>query len=75
MNQPLVITEEEFADNFDFCLAMCERNRVVWRIERPDGKAVMCVPVTDVPHVAPEIQKQVEEFRQQFLDNATTDTI
>jgi hypothetical protein len=72
---PLTITEEEFGQYMEFCIDMCDRNRVSWRIERQDGTAVMCVPITKVAPIAPEIQEQVEQFRQQFLDNPPTDTI
>ena len=72
---PLRITEEEFGNYLEFCIDMCERNRVVWRIERPDGSAVMCVPVNQVPAISQEVQDQVEEFRKHFLDNTPADTI
>jgi hypothetical protein len=72
---PLCITEEEFGNYLEFCIDMCERNRVVWRIERPDGSAVMCVPVNQVPAISQEVQDQVEEFRKHFLDNTPADTI
>ena len=69
INQPLNITEQEFLDHMEFCIDMCERNRVVWRIEREDGKAVMCVPVKQENPIPAEVQEQVEEFQRQFLDN------
>ena len=72
---PLCITEEEFGNYLEFCIDMCERNRVVWRIERPDGSAVMCVPVNQVPAISQEVQDQVEEFRKHFLDNPPADAI
>jgi len=72
---PLNITEKEFGQYMEFCIDMCERNRVVWRIERPDGTAIMCVPVAQVAPIAPEIQEQVEEFRQQYLDSQAADPI
>ena len=72
---PLCITEEEFGNYLEFCIDMCERNRVVWRIERPDGSAVMCVPVNQVPAISQEVQDQVEEFRKHFIDNTPADTI
>ena len=72
---PLNITEKEFHDYMEFCIDMCERNKVVWRIERPDGAVVMCVPVNQVPAISQDVKDQVEEFRKQFLDNPPEDTI
>ena len=45
INQPIVITEQEFHDYMEFCIDVANRNNVVWRIERPNGDAVMCVLV------------------------------
>ena len=39
------ITEEEAVNNLSFLITMCERNRTVWRIKRPDGCVVMLSPV------------------------------
>lgn len=68
MNQPLNITEQEFQDHMEFCIDMCERNRVVWRIEREDGKAVMCVPVYQESAIDPNVQEQLLEFQKQFME-------
>lgn len=68
MNQPLNITEQEFHDYLEFCIDMCERNRVIWRIEREDGRAVMCVPIVQEIPIDPEVQEQVEEFKKQFME-------
>lgn len=72
---PLNITEEEFGKYMEFCIDMCERNKVVWRIQRPDGATVMCVPVNQISPIDPEVQEQVEEFRKQFLDNPPSSDI
>jgi len=64
MNQPLNITEQEFSDHMEFCIDMCERNHVVWRIESKDGKVVMCVPVSQEVAIDPEMQEQLLEFKK-----------
>ena len=48
---------------------MCERNRVIWRIEREDGKAVLMSPIlqSSLP-VSDDVVTQVEEFRKQYLE-------
>lgn len=65
---PLRITEQEFYDHMEFCIDMCERNNAVWRIEREDGKAVMCVPIKQSSPIPDEVQEQVEEFKRQFME-------
>ena len=68
MNEPIRVTEEEAEKYFEFMVEMCERNRSIWRIERPDGSAVMLCPIVQtaapVPH---EVMEQVEEFKKEFL--------
>ena len=63
------ITEEEAVKNLSFLITMCERNRTVWRIKRPDGVVVMLSPVIQSgPPVDQEVLNQVEEFRKDFVD-------
>jgi len=65
------ITEEEAVTNLSFLLTMCERNRTVWRIKRPDGSVALLSPVLQSgPPVDTDVLKQVEEFRKDFVDNA-----
>jgi hypothetical protein len=69
MNEPISVTLEEAEKYFEFLVDMCERNRCVWRIERPDGAAVILAPVVQSgPPLSEEVIDQVEEFRKQFLD-------
>ena len=75
INQPLVITEQEFYDYMEFCIDLCNRNNVVFRIERKDGTAVMCVPVKQESVIPNDVQEQVEEFQKQFLDNLDPDPV
>ena len=68
MNTPLTVTEEEATKHLEFLISMCERNRTIWRIQREDGKAVLMSPIVQSgPPVSDEVVDQVEEFRQQFL--------
>ncbi len=68
MNTPLTVTEEEATKHLEFLISMCERNRTIWRIQREDGKAVLMSPIVQSgPPVSDEVVGQVEEFRQQFL--------
>ncbi|ABA46995.1 gp22 [Synechococcus phage syn9] len=70
MNEPIKVTLAEAEKYFEFMVDMCERNRCVWRIERPDGAAVILAPVIQSgPPLSEEVIDQVEEFRKQFLDN------
>lgn len=76
MNEPIRITEAEAEQYLEFLVDMCERNRCIWRIDRPDGSAVMLCPVVQtaapVPH---EVMEQVEEFKKQFMEeNASRDS-
>jgi len=69
MNEPISVTLEEAEKYFEFLVDMCERNRCVWRIERPDGAAAILAPVVQSgPPLSEEVIDQVEEFRKQFLD-------
>ena len=69
MNPPINVTEQEATEHLEFLVNMCERNRVIWRIEREDGKAVLMCPIAQSgPPVSEDVVTQVEEFRQQFLN-------
>jgi hypothetical protein len=69
MNEPIRVTLEEAERYFDFLVDMCERNRCVWRIERPDGAAVILAPVVQSgPPLSEDVIDQVEEFRKQFIE-------
>jgi len=69
MNEPIRVTEAEAQEYLDFMVNMCERNRCVWRIERPDGKAVILAPVLQSgPPISEDVIGQVEEFRKQFIE-------
>lgn len=64
------VTEEEACKNLKFLLTMTERNRTVWRIKSPEGAVALLSPVIQSgPPVDEEVLKQVEEFRQDFVDN------
>tara|TARA_B100002019_G_scaffold250915_1_gene231069 strand:+ start:23645 stop:23875 length:231 start_codon:yes stop_codon:yes gene_type:complete len=70
MNDTIRITEAEAEKYLEFLVDMCERNRCVWRIERPDGAAVILAPIVQSgPPISDEVVNEVEEFRKQFLDN------
>ena len=69
MNEPIRVTLEEAEKYFEFLIDMCERNRCVWRIERPDGAAVILAPVVQSgPPLSEDVIDQVEEFRKQFIE-------
>lgn len=68
MNEPISITLAEAEQYLEFLIDMCERNRCVWRIERPDGAAVILAPIVQSgPPLSEEVIDQVEEFRKQFV--------
>ena len=69
MNPPINCTLQEAEDHLEFLVNMCERNRVIWRIEREDGKAVLMSPIlqSSLP-VSDDVVNQVEEFRKQFVE-------
>lgn len=72
MNEPIRVTEEEAEKYLEFLVDMCERNRCIWRIERPNGTDVMLVPIIQtaapIPH---DVMEQVEEFKNEFLAKQT----
>lgn len=74
MNDPIRVTEAEAEQYLEFMVDMCERNRCVWRIERPDGAAVILAPIIQSgPPLSEELLNQVEDFKRQFLEeNATS---
>ncbi len=69
MNPPINCTFQEASEHLEFLVNMCERNRVIWRIEREDGKAVLMSPIlqSSLP-VSDDVVTQVEEFRKQYLE-------
>lgn len=68
------ISEEEAISNLPFLLTMCERNRTVWRIKRPDGAVAILSPVVQSgPPVDKEVLDQVEEFRKGYLESTPDD--
>tara|TARA_B100000035_G_scaffold2899_1_gene2507 strand:- start:284 stop:514 length:231 start_codon:yes stop_codon:yes gene_type:complete len=75
INQPIVITEQEFHDYMQFCIDVANRNNIVWRIERPNGDAVMCVPVKQESLIPDEVKEQVEEFQKQVLDSMDQENV
>jgi hypothetical protein len=69
MNEPIRVTLEEAEKYFEFLVDMCERNRCVWRIERPDGAAVILAPIVQSgPPLSEDVVGQVEDFRKQFIE-------
>ena len=74
MTDPIRITESEAEKYLEFLVDMCERNRCVWRIERPDGAAVILAQIIQSgPPLSEEVLNQVEEFKKQFMEeNATS---
>ena len=75
MTDPIRVTEAEAQEYLEFMVDMCERNRCVWRIERPDGAAVILAPILQSgPPLSEELLNQVEEFKNQFMeDGAVSD--
>ena len=64
------VTEEEACKNLKFLLTMTKRNRTVWRVKSPEGAVALISPVIQSgPPVDDEVLKQVDEFRQDFVDN------
>ena len=69
MNPPINCTFQEASEHLEFLVNMCERNRVIWRIEREDGKAVLMSPIVQAgPPLSDEVVEQVEEFKKQFME-------
>lgn len=72
MNQ-YEISVQEFEDNMEFCVDLCHRERIVWKIRRDNGEYVMCVPVTErAAPVEPDILSMVDEFKQSFMEQNAT---
>lgn len=65
---PIGVTEKQAEEYLEFMLDLTENQRVCWKITRPDGKSVMMVPVNEIPPVSDEIQKQVEDFKRQYME-------
>ena len=64
------ITEVEAQSNLPFLITMCERNRTVWRIKRPDGCTVLLSPLLQHgPPIDQEVISQVEEFKKEFMES------
>ncbi len=67
--EPINVTQKEAEDKISFMIDMCYRNRCVWRIEREDGTAVLLSPmIQSAPPISEEVIDQVEEFKQQFME-------
>ena len=67
---PISITLRQAEDHFDFIMDLTESQNVCWKITRPDGKSAMMVPINQVSPIPEEIQNQVEEFRDKFLEES-----
>ena len=67
------ITAEEAVANLPFLLSLTERNRTVWRIKSPDGSVALLSPVIQSgPPISEEVIDQVEEFRNRFLNDESS---
>ncbi len=63
------VNEDEACKNLKFLLTMTEMNLTVWRIKSPEGAVALLSPVIQSgPPVDEEVLKQVEEFRNEFID-------
>ena len=72
MNQ-YEISVQEFEDNMEFCVDLCARERIVWKIRRDNGEYIMCVPVTErAAPVEPDILSMVNEFKESFMEKNAT---
>lgn len=71
---PIVITQSQAEEHFDFILNLTDTQRVCWKITREDAGSAMIVPVNEVSPIPDEIQNQVEEFQKQFLDRTDGDS-
>ena len=68
-HEPINVTQKEAEEKISFMIDMCYRNRCVWRIEREDGTAVLLSPmIQSAPPISEEVIDQVEEFKQQFME-------
>jgi hypothetical protein len=62
------VTQKEAENNLPFMLAMCTRNRTVWRIVQEDGSVSLLSPmIQSGPPIDEEVMNQVEEFRKELL--------
>jgi hypothetical protein len=67
------ITAEEAVANLPFLLSLTERNRTVWRIKSPNGSVALLSPVIQSgPPISEEVIDQVEEFRNKFLNDESS---
>lgn len=67
------ITAEEAVANLPFLLSLTQRNRTVWRIKSPDGSVALLSPVIQSgPPISEEVIDQVEEFRNRFLNDESS---
>ena len=67
------ITAEEAVANLPFLLSLTQRNRTVWRIKSPDGSVALLSPVIQSgPPISEEVIDQVEEFRNKFLNDESS---
>lgn len=67
------ITEKEFQDNFEFCIELCQRERIIWKVSRGDGTEILCTPIVQSAAPVPEhIMEQVEEFKREFLESTVS---
>ncbi len=80
MNNFLEIAEDEFSQNFDFCLTLVQRGTTI-KIVTNQGKAVLCVPINDelkdlitnnIPLETPDVDQMsiaedLKELEQEFL--------
>ena len=66
---PIVITQSQAEEHFDFILDLTDTQRICWKITREDGNSAMLVPVNEIAPIPDEIQNQVEEFQKQFVEN------
>ena len=67
------ITAEEAVANLPFLLSLTEINRTVWRIKSPDGSVALLSPVIQSgPPISEEVIDQVEEFRNRFLNDESS---
>ena len=71
---PIVITQSQAEEHFDFILNLTDTQRVCWKITREDAGSAMIVPVNEVSPIPDEIQNQVEEFQKQFFDRNGSDS-
>ena len=62
------VTQKEAESNLPFMLAMCTRNRTVWRIVQEDGSVSLLSPmIQSGPPIDEEVMNQVEEFKKELI--------